>query len=282
MEKKFHQRPNLFTDELSLNVTDLHRSIAYYEQVIGFRVLEQQDRKAVLTADGKTPLLTLEQPEGVQPKEGRRTGMYHFALLLPSRAYLSAFLRHIAKNRVRLGAADHHVSEALYLSDPDGNEIEVYRDRPSSEWIWKGSEVHMVTDPLDAEGILAESDDEWKGLPEETIIGHMHLHVADLAAAEKFYCEGLGFSAVCHYPGALFVSTGGYHHHIGLNIWNGVGAPPKSPNSAGMNWFTLVFADEEARKQALEKLERLGTTASPAGEDYEVTDPSGIRILLRV
>lgn len=282
MEKKFHRKPNLYTTELSLNVTDLDRSIAYYEQIIGFRVLEKQERKAVLTADGKTPMLTLEQPEGVLPKEGRRTGMYHFALLLPSRADLAAFLRHIAKNRVRLGAADHHVSEAIYLADPDGNEIEVYRDRPSAEWIWKDSEVHMVTEPLDAEGILAESGAEWKGLPEETIIGHMHLHVADLAEAEKFYCEGLGFTVVCHFPGALFVSTGGYHHHIGLNIWNGVGAPPKSPNSAGMNWFTVVYPDEEARRQTLERLKVFGAEGIAVGEDVMVEDPSGIRILLRV
>src|SRR5690606_4944413 len=133
------------------------------------------------------------QPENVQPKAGRTTGLYHFAILLPSRADLSAFLKHIIRAGVQLGASDHLVSEALYFSDPDGNGIEVYRDRPSNEWSWSNDQVKMVTDPLDGQGILMESNKEWNGLPADTVMGHIHLHVSHLDNTEDFYVNGLGF-----------------------------------------------------------------------------------------
>ncbi|WP_164670774.1 VOC family protein [Virgibacillus doumboii] len=275
MEKKFFEKPTIYVGEVNINVTNLEKSLEFYQNIIGFSVLEQTDRKAVLTANGKRALLTLEQPEDVVPKEGRTTGLYHFAILLPSRADLSSFLKHMIQTNTRLGASDHYVSEALYLSDPDGNGIEVYRDRPSSEWSWTGDQVAMATEPLDGESLLAESQQTWNGMPEDTVMGHIHLHVADLKKTEEFYMEGLGFNIVTNYPGALFTSTGDYHHHIGLNVWNGAGAPAPAKNSAGMNWYTLVFPDEVTREARVEKLQQIGAVVTKEQDVYAAEDPSG-------
>lgn len=177
--------------------------------------------------------------------------MYHFALLLPSRNDLARILRHFIQIRYPLqGASDHLVSEAIYLADPDGNGIEIYSDRPSAAWNWENGEVEMATVPLDAENLLAEGDGEaWTGLPSNTLMGHIHLHVSELQKTEEFYIQGLGFNIVNRYGRqALFISTGGYHHHIGLNTWNGVGAPAPLENSVGLKRFSLVLPNKETRK----------------------------------
>lgn len=280
MMGEFHQKPVTFVREVSINVMHLDNAIRFYQDIIGLQLLKKTDRKAVLTTDGKTPLLTLEQPADVIPKEGRTTGLYHFALLLPTRADLSIFLRHLLQTEYRFGASDHDVSEALYITDPDGNGIEVYWDRPSSDWKWSNGEVAMGTDPLDGNSLLAESDGEWNGLPAGTLMGHIHLHVADLRKTEEFYMLGLGFTIVNRFGGALFTSTGGYHHHIGLNTWNGVGAPAPKKNSVGLNWYSLVFADEEARNKVIEKLNKIGAEATKEDGFYVITDPSGNEIHL--
>lgn len=278
--EKFHQKPITFVGEVSINVLDLNKAILFYQEIIGLQVLKKTERQAVLTTDGKTPLLTLEQPADVIPKEGRTTGLYHFALLLPTRADLSIFLRHLLQTKYPFGAADHEVSEALYITDPDGNGIEVYSDRPSADWRWADGEVAMGTDPLDGNDLLEESDGEWSKLPAGTLMGHIHLHVADLRKTEEFYMQGLGFSVVNRYGGALFTSTGGYHHHIGLNTWNGVGAPAPKENSVGLNWYTLVYADEEARSKVTEQLEGIGAVVTEKEGFFAVTDPSGNEIHL--
>lgn len=280
MMGEFHQKPVTFVREVSINVMHLDNAIRFYQDIIGLQLLKNTDRKAVLTTDGKTPLLTLEQPADVIPKEGRTAGLYHFALLLPTRADLSIFLRHLLQTEYRFGASDHDVSEALYITDPDGNGIEVYWDRPSSDWKWSNGEVAMGTDPLDGNSLLAESDAEWNGLPAGTLMGHIHLHVADLRKTEEFYMLGLGFTIVNRFGGALFTSTGGYHHHIGLNTWNGVGAPAPKKNSVGLNWYSLVFADEEARNKVIEKLNKIGAEATKEDGFYVITDPSGNEIHL--
>ncbi|MFP7300293.1 VOC family protein [Neobacillus niacini] len=278
----FHQKPNIYVGEISLKVENLERALIFYQNIMGFQVLEQSDRRAALTTDGKTTLVTLLQPENVIPKEGRMSGLYHFAILLPSRADLSVFLRHLLGTGYPLGAADHYVSEALYINDPDGNGIEVYRDRPSKEWTWKNGLVEMATEELDGNGILAESDGEWKGLPEGTVMGHIHLHVGDLKKAEEFYTKGLGFEIVSHYPQAVFLSTGRYHHHIAINTWQGVGAPTPPPNSVGLNWYTVVFPDEASREAALQQLQQLGSQVQKETAYYTVSDPSGNQIRMVV
>ncbi|RLL41284.1 VOC family protein [Oceanobacillus piezotolerans] len=285
MEKKFFEKPSIYVGQVNLNVTNLERSLAFYRDFMGFKVLEESNRKAVLTADGKTPLITLEQPDNVTSKQGRTTGLYHMAILLPSRADLAAFLKHLIQatnGQMRLGASDHYVSEALYFDDPDGNGIEIARDRHSSEWEWTGDQVSMATVALDGDGLLAETDEPWKGMPENTLMGHIHLHVADLEKTENFYVNGLGFDVVTRFPGALFTSTNGYHHHIGLNVWNGVGAPKPAENSVGMNWFTLIFPDEAARAEQMRKLEGIGATVTEYMNDFVVEDPSGNKIVLSI
>jgi catechol 2,3-dioxygenase len=285
MEKKYFQKPTTFVGEVNINVTNLARSLDFYQRVFGFQILEQTDNKVVLSPDGVRSILVLEQPDNVIPKQGRTTGLYHFAILLPRRADLANFLKHLVQTEgqsIRLGASDHYVSEALYFDDPDGNGIEVASDKPSDEWNWNDGIVDMATVALDANGLLAESDKEWDGLPTDTVMGHIHLHVADLDETENFYVNGLGLDIVTRYPGALFASYGGYHHHLGLNVWNGVGAPAPSENSVGLKWFTLVFADEEARQSKIESLRKVGAEVVAENDYYVTKDPAGNKILMQV
>lgn len=280
----FHRNPITHVGQVHLKVKDLSRSVAFYEQVVGFQVYSRTGTTADLTADGKTVLLTLEQPDGVTGKQGRTTGLYHFALLLPTRSDLAQFVVHLSDLNLSVGSADHLVSEALYFSDPDGNGIEVYRDREPSEWTWNGSEVAMTTDPLNFRDLLAGVNERtWKGLPAGTMMGHIHLHVSDLQETERFYTQGLGFEVVCRYGGqALFISSGKYHHHIGLNTWNGAGAPRPAANSAGLESFDVVYPNEEARSRAVANVRNLGAAVAQAAEGLSVDDPSGNRIRLLV
>jgi catechol 2,3-dioxygenase len=285
MEMEFHQKPNIFVSMVELKVEDFNRSLSFYQKIIGFKILEQSERKAVLTADGKSPLLSIMQPENVIPKQPRTTGLYHYALLLPSRAELGKVLKHLIQVGYPLqGGSDHLVSEAIYLADPDGNGIEIYTDRPSSTWKWTNSMVEMATDMMDVEGILAEGgDEEWSSLPKETVMGHIHLHVSDLSKAEEFYCNGLGFNVVCRYGDqALFISTGGYHHHIGLNTWNGVNAPTPAENSVGLYQYHLVFPAEDEREKTVGRIKDLGYFTNQENGQIFTKDPSGNQIYLVV
>lgn len=278
----FHKAPHTYTGEVHLNVLDLNRSLQFYKEIIGFKVLEEVSNKAVLTADGETPLLIIEQPENVKMKEPKKTGLYHFALLLPTRADLGMIIEHFVDKKVALGAADHLVSEALYLADPDGNGIEIYIDRDPSVWQWENGKVAMATDPLDGDSIVAESAGRvWDGLPTGTVMGHVHLHVANLPDTEKFY-NALGFEVVTNYPQALFMSNGKYHHHIGLNTWNGEGAPKPSKGSIGLQSYTLIYPTELALKEAIRKVEALAVSVKSSENGFVVEDPAGNRIVLRI
>ncbi|WP_066059736.1 VOC family protein [Robertmurraya korlensis] len=279
----FHREPNTFISQVSLKVESLERSLTFYKEVIGLQVLHQTKSTADFTADGKTVLVTIQQPDDVVPKQGRTTGLYHFALLLPTRADLGRLLKHFLQVRYPLqGASDHLVSEAIYLADPDGNGIEVYADRPASGWSWNNGEVEMATVALDADSLLTEGEGEaWNGMPAGTIMGHIHLHVSELQKTEEFYTRGLGFEVVTRYGGqALFISTGKYHHHIGLNTWNGVGAPPAAENSVDMESYTMVFPSEEKREQIISQLQELGVTVTEENGVFVTADPSGNRIRL--
>jgi len=280
----FHQSPNMFVQHVHLKVKDIHRSLSFYEHIIGFKTLSHQGSLATLTADGKNPLLTIEQLKEVEEKTERTAGMYHFALLLPSRADLARILYHLIQTGQQLGAADHHVSEALYLSDPDGNGIEAYVDRPAESWVWNDEKVYMTTEELEADDLLAERHNtKWTGLPTDTIMGHIHLHVADLKQTEEFYTKGLGFKSVNRYGRqALFVSSGNYHHHIGLNTWNGEGVPKPKVNQVGMKYFTLVCPDELKRESTLKQLKEINAYVYKEDGKYFVEDPSGNIIHLKI
>jgi len=280
----FHRDPVTYVGHVRLRVKDLSRSLAFYEQVVGFQVSGRTGTTADLTADGKTVLLTLEQPDGVLDKQGRTTGLYHFALLLPTRTDLAQFVVHLSDLNVSVGSADHLVSEALYFSDPDGNGIEVYRDRDASEWAWNGSEVAMATDPLNFRDLLAGVKERtWSGLPAGTVMGHIHLHVSDLRETERFYTQGLGFEIVCRYGDqALFISSGQYHHHVGLNTWNGVGAPRPAANSVGLASYAVVYPNAESRSKAMMNVRKIGAAVAEDAGGIAVEDPSGNRIRLLV
>jgi catechol 2,3-dioxygenase len=281
----FHKEPVTFVGQVNLKVQNLDRSLAYYQDVIGFKVLEQTDRSASLTADGKTVLLKIEQPEEVKPKQARSTGLYHFALLLPKRSDLANILKHfIELNYPLQGASDHLVSEAIYLGDPDGNGIEVYSDRDPSQWNWENDEVVMATEPLDAADLLGETQgNTWSGLPSGTVMGHIHLHVSELKKTEEFYVKGLGFEVVTRYGSqALFISDSKYHHHIGLNTWNGIGAPAPLPNSVGLESFAIIFPSKEKRDNIISQLKKIGAPVSEENGSFYTSDPSGNRIRLLV
>jgi len=206
-------------------------------------------------------------------------------VLVPSRGALAVALRQLAETRTPLaGASDHGVSEALYLSDPEGNGIEIYRDRPRDEWPWRDGRLAMGTRRLALESLIAEAETGVTGdLPEGTVIGHVHLRVADVAAAEVFYGDVLGFSLMQRYgDSASFVSAGGYHHHIAFNTWESLGASPAAPDSAGLDHFELLLPDETARAQVVERLAKRGSAigATPLGPS--IRDPSGNALVLRL
>ncbi len=280
----FHAEPNIYAQKIDLKVTNLQTSLRFYQDILGFQVLHQSKHEVSLSADGNQTLVQLHAPEGLQKKELRRTGLYHFAILLPTRNDLAKIIRHFIKVNYPLqGASDHDVSEALYLADPDGNGIEIYADRPKTSWDWRGEEVVMGTNALDVQSIMSEWDgNEWNGMPNETIMGHIHLHVNNIEEAKTFYCEGLGFEVVTHYGNqALFISTGKYHHHIGLNIWNGTMAVAPSANSVGMAFYTLVFPKNKL-EQAVERLQAMNIEVERQADSYMVSDPAGNNIKLVV
>ncbi|KGX85778.1 VOC family protein [Pontibacillus litoralis] len=279
---KFFREPNTYVGSVNLKVENLQKSIPFYRDVIGLQIIEQTEKKVKLTADGKTTLLTLEQPDFVVGKQDNTTGLYHFALLLPNRLELAKVLKHFIDHNVPIGASDHLVSEALYLNDPDGNGIEIYHDRPEENWDWQASEVKMAVDPLDAPSILNELNGErWEGLPSNTIMGHIHLHVSDLNKALQFYKDGLGFHVVNQFGNqALFMSTGQYHHHIGLNTWQGAGAPPASKESVGLKSFELVFPSEAHREKVIRQVTELGFQVKQEMNIFVTEDPSGNLIKL--
>ena len=283
----FSIHPDTTVGPVHLTVADLDRSEQFYRDVLGFKPLDRHDDLLALTADGVTPLVVLHGRPGARPRPRRSTGLYHFAILVPSRFDLARLLRRLAEQRYPLqGASDHLVSEALYLADPDDNGIEIYRDRPRAEWPREQGQVRMATDPLDLDGILAElggDDRPWTGLDPRTILGHMHLHVADLQAAQAFYHGLLGFDIVLRFgPSALFVSAGGYHHHIGLNTWAGVGAPSPPPDAAGLRHFAIALPNHAELDRVTDRLRQAGVALERSGEGVLLRDPSRNGVLLTV
>ncbi|MFJ7699190.1 VOC family protein [Lysinibacillus fusiformis] len=279
----FHKNPNTYVTNVEIKVSDLQRSLTFYQEVIGFNVLHQESHKATLTADGHTALLTIVQPDIVEEKLSSTTGLYHFALLLPTRLDLANIITHFQEKGVYLGASDHAVSEALYLNDPDHNGIEVYVDRPENEWGWHMDQVHMVTEPLNIRSILEEGDGNWNGLPLGTVMGHIHLSVSNLAEAEQFYTNGLGYDIVARYGSqALFISTGRYHHHIGLNTWHSENAPKLGENQVGLKTYSLRLDNEEQASIMKANLRAMGAPVIDMDGGFQTEDPAGNVVLLKL
>jgi len=268
--------PDASIGPTTLAVADAERSLRLYGDVLGFQPLHAIESAVTLGAGG-TPLLTLLALPGLKPKPRRTTGLYHVAILLPDRVHLGHMLHRLIEAQVPIGAADHIVSEALYLDDPDGNGLEIYRDRPRSTWAWFDRQVRMSTDPLDFEGILREMEQSgvpWTGMPPGTRIGHIHLQVADLDEAHAFYHGALGFAVTQRaYPGALFLSAGGYHHHLGLNIWNSYRAPLPPPDAAGLRSFAVQLPHDDALSQVRKRVESAGLSLRQESGAWLVDDP---------
>ncbi|HKP54605.1 MAG TPA: VOC family protein [Chloroflexia bacterium] len=273
---------------VALTVKDLARSRDFYQDVLGFEVLQEGKGEAMLGAGG-APLLSLHEEPDAGPAPTNvtgLTGLYHFAILVPTRADLARSLLHLVESGYPLGgASDHLVSEALYLSDPDNNGIEIYRDRPRDQWPSKNGQLQMASDPLDLRALIAEAQADtrpWEGLAAGTRLGHMHLQVADIPQARDFYHGALGFDVIFDLErmGALFVSAGGYHHHLGLNTWHSRGGRPAPEGSAGLRYFTVHLPDEEALAQVLARLDAAGVPYQQESGGVVVDDPWRNSILL--
>ncbi len=276
--------PDTHIGKVRLRVADIDTLTEFYERVVGLHAVERDGDLARLGPDGGEPLVELVSAPGAPEAPSFSTGLFHLAILVPDRAQLARSLRRVGGAGWRLtGASDHLVSEALYLRDPEGNGIEIYRDRPRDQWGRDGGELRMATLPLDLEDVLGElgpGDQEANGMPAATAIGHVHLQVADIPAAEGFYNGGLGLDVMVRsYPGALFLAAGGYHHHVGLNTWQSQGAPPPPEGALGLDRYELVLPSADERDAAAG---RLGESGDPVRLDEGVlaTDPSGNRLLL--
>ncbi|GAC1393579.1 MAG: catechol 2,3-dioxygenase [Ktedonobacteraceae bacterium] len=285
--EKTHQEilhPATHVGLVTLAVSSLERSIDYYQNGLGFTVKERNERIALLGSATDSPLLALIEQPNARPQPANTTGLYHFAILLPSRKDLGRTLSHIVESQTPLGGhSDHLVSEALYLSDPDGNGIEIYRDRPRSTWSWHDGLVAMTLDPIDLEGLMEEGRQdmaEWAGLPPQTTLGHMHLRVGNIQQAEQFYHQVLGFAVTQYMPGALFVSAGGYHHHIGLNTWQSRNGPQPPADSVGARFFTIQLPDEAELAKVLARLQVAGWPVEQREGGVSLRDPSGNKLLL--
>ncbi len=284
------QPANLTLGPVALVVPELDRSLAFYQGSLGFRLMRSEGTTVHLCAGGCNDpyqpgpelLILKENEEGHAYPD--RTGLYHFAILVPSRKELAFSLKRLVETGVQpQGFADHGISEAIYLEDPDGNGIEIYNDRPQFEWPRNNGNINMVTDPLDVANLLSEIKNEstpWPGLDPETRLGHIHLKVADIASSEDFYINVLGFELVQHMGRrASFVSVGGYHHHIGLNTWESAGALPSPPGSLGLDYFGLRLPDRDSLQQLRARIEQASLSFSERPGGFLVHDPSQNAIL---
>jgi catechol 2,3-dioxygenase len=309
-ETGFTIHPGTHLGPVYLKIADLTQALEFYQDVLGLNAGPGENGQVrgssaepalqpgesgqlvSLSAGRDQPLIVLHEVPGARPKPPRSTGLYHFAILVPTRLDLAQVLRRLDETGYPLtGASDHGVSEALYLSDPDGNGIEIYRDRPREEWPRRAEELRMGVEALDIDDVLRElkhGEVQWAGLPSGTTIGHVHLHVADLNQAEVFYRDGLGFGLMQRMgASAIFVSAGGYHHHVGANIWTGVGAPPPPPDAVGLEQFTILLPDPAELAKTVEHLRQNGAQladvntggATPA---VRTQDPSGNKIVLSI
>lgn len=234
---------------IRLRVRDLRAQTHFYRHVLGFRVAGEDGQSVSLgTGHGPALIILLSTPDAALPPPAS-TGLFHAAFLVPGRKDLAALIRRVdERGGVFDGFSDHHVSEAAYLRDPEGNGLELYADRPKDRWRASDGRIRLTTEPLDIQSLLREAPESAPALPSGTRVGHIHLRVSTLEAAEAFYVGRLGFDVVTRdYPGALFASAGGYHHHVGLNVWGGVGAPRPPEGSLGLASFDLVVPNDEAR-----------------------------------
>jgi catechol 2,3-dioxygenase len=269
---------------VALRVADLPRQVAFYEQVVGLQVQVGGDTAVFTTpTPDNHPLIQLQHTPHARPPQRRTTGLFHLALLVPTRRDLAAVARHLWQNGIELGASDHLVSEALYFDDPEGNGIEIYADRPREQWPVQNGVLQMATLPLNFPSLLSELADSPTPsapfrLPAGTRMGHVHLRVADIPRAKQFYGDVLGFSQMVDYGSqATFYAAGGYHHHLGMNTWQSFHAPPPAPDETGLDYFTIHTPDVAAVQQ---RLAEQGVGFRVEGDGLRLADPFGNGIYL--
>lgn len=269
--------PETRVGRVALTVADLDAVAEFYQSVAGLAVHERDGVHAIL-GDGATPLLELRETATASERPRAAAGLFHTAIRVPSRGALGDALRRIESSWRLSGAADHRVSEALYFQDPEGNGVEIYHDRPRSAWgETAAGEIEMATEPL-ATDALREAAAGEEEAPTGTDIGHVHLEVTDLAAARAFYADALGMTVRATYDGADFLAAGDYHHHVGINVWNG---RSESASGRGLAWFELVLPDDESLATLRGRLDDAGYAVEGTSEKATVTDPDGITLRLR-
>ncbi|MGG7579012.1 VOC family protein [Rhizobium sp. Nf11,1] len=271
-----------YIDQSHLVVTDLGLVSGFYQSMLGLKVIEKTTSGEVLGV-GSHPLLTLTTAKDAAVAPRNAAGLFHTAFLMPDRTELARWLRHAAQNNVVLdGASDHLVSEAIYLSDPEGNGIEIYADRPHEQWKFlEDGMVEMATRRLDLQALYDSApEDRWGGMAEGTAIGHLHLQVGDIPQADAFYRDVLGLKLMARYPGASFFATGGYHHHLAANIWNSQGATARADNMTGLSDYRIRFNDREALDAAVSRLEALEIKSEKRDGGVFLKDPWGIGLTL--
>ncbi|WP_221149529.1 VOC family protein [Rhizobium bangladeshense] len=271
-----------YIDQAHLVVTDLGLVSGFYQSMLGLKVIEETASGEVLGV-GALPLLTLTTAGNAATAPRNAAGLFHTAFLMPNRNELARWLRHAAHNNVALdGASDHLVSEAIYLSDPEGNGIEIYADRPHEEWKFhQDGMVEMATQRLDLQALYNSApDDRWEGMAEGTAIGHLHLQVGDIPQADAFYRDVLGLKLMARYPGASFFATGGYHHHLAANNWNSRGATARTDNMTGLSDYRIRFNDKAALDAAVSRLDALEVKSEKRDGGVFLRDPWGIGLTL--
>ena len=279
----FANRTPMRVGMVTLRVRDLDLVANYYRDAIGLTVMARTETSALLGSDG-VPLLNLQRREGAAREARNAAGLYHSAFLMPTRKDLARWLVHAAANRIPLsGFADHLVSESVYLDDPEGNGIEVYADRAPELWQWNAGTVTMATDPLDIDGLLALTDTRttnYARAPDGLRIGHMHLRVGDLEQADRFYGGVIGFDPTRKRTGAAFLSSGQYHHHLALNVWQSSGAGRRDDAATGLAWFSLEIASQDILAAQEQRLRQAGAPAAAIADGIETADPWGTRVRL--
>ena len=271
-----------FVDHSHLTVIDLPMLSAFYQQAMGLSVLEKAASGETLGVAGR-PLLTLTTGGDAARAPRNAPGLFHTAFLVPNRRELGRWLAHAAHNNVPLtGASDHLVSEAIYLDDPEGNGIEIYRDRDRAEWTYvPDGTVKMATHRLDLQALYDEAPkDGWNGQENGTAIGHIHLQVSDIPEADAFFRDVLGLDIMARYPGASFFATGKYHHHVAANVWNSRGQPKRQGGMSGLADYTIRFNDRAKLDAAVKKLDELSIATTRTGDTVSLVDPWGIGLKL--
>jgi catechol 2,3-dioxygenase len=266
---------------VGMMVSDLDRVTAYYRDMLGLTVQEQNRQVAILGVGGVALLELIHRPDAL-PDDSREAGLYHTAFLMPTRADLARWILHAAKSRVPFtGASDHDVSEAIYLDDPEGNGVEVYSDRPREKWRRDGELIFQKTDPLDIDAIIREIDPStaaYPSAPEGLRIGHIHLRVGNVANAEAFYGGAVGLDVTRRRTGATFLSSGGYHHHVAVNVWHSNGAGIRNGKRAGLDWFAMEINDQLTIDGVKKRLEAAGIAIDAFPGGFAATDPWGTSI----